>query len=242
MVRTDVLGIGFDDKSADESVSQACEIIRENKKAYIVTPNPEIVWICRQNEDLRHAINGAYLVLPDGIGIILGARILGVPLRCGRVPGIEFATSLFDEMAKSGRSVFLLGSKPGIAEEAGEKLAVKHPGLIIAGSADGYFTDDESIIARINAGNPDVLLVCLGSPKQEMWMAQNIGRLNTHICAGLGGSLDVFAGKVSRAPVFFQKLGLEWFYRLICEPRRIKRMIKLPLFILAVIWKRIKKG
>jgi N-acetylglucosaminyldiphosphoundecaprenol N-acetyl-beta-D-mannosaminyltransferase len=145
-------------------------------------------------------------------------------------------------MAKSGGIVFLLGSKPGIAEEAGIKLATKHPGLIIAGSADGYFTDDESIIARINITNPDVVLVCLGSPKQELWMARNIGRLNTHICAGLGGSLDVFAGRVNRAPVFFRKLGLEWFYRLICEPRRIKRMIKLPLFILAVIWKRIKKG
>jgi len=111
--------------------------------------------------------------------------------------------------------------------------------LVIAGVADGYFTDDGPVIETINAAAPDLLLVCLGAPKQELWMAENIGRLNTRLCAGLGGSLDVFAGKVKRAPTIFQKLGLEWFYRLICQPSRIKRMIKLPLFVLAAVLKRI---
>ena len=240
MVRTDVLGIGFDDNTMQEAVSRAFNIIRSDKKEYIVTPNPEIVWICRRNEKLRDAVSGAGLVLADGIGIILGARILGTPLRCGRVPGIEFAAALFEKMAELHMSVFLLGSKPGVAEEAGENLAKKHPGLVIAGFADGYFSDDKQIIAQINKVQPDLLLVCLGAPKQELWMAQNIGQLSTNLCAGLGGSLDVFAGKVKRAPAFFQKLGLEWFYRLICEPRRIKRMIKLPLFVIAVAWKRIR--
>lgn len=239
MIRTDVLGVRFDDRTVDEAVSQACEIIRGDKKAYIVTPNPEIVLICRHHRELHAAINGADLVLPDGIGIILGARILGTPLSCGRVPGIEFAAALFDKMAEFNGSVFLLGSKPGVAEEAGEILKEKYPGLIIVGTRDGYFTDDEQVIAQINGVNPDLLLVCLGAPKQELWMARHIGRLNTRLCAGLGGSLDVFAGKVKRAPIFFQRFGLEWFYRLICEPRRIKRMIKLPLFVLVVIGKRI---
>jgi len=242
MVRIDVLGVGFDVKTADEAVSYACEIMRGGEKAYIVTPNPEIVWICRQNEELRAAINGAGLVLPDGIGIILGARILGTPLRCGRVPGIDFTAALLNKMAQSGLSVFLLGSKPGVAEEAGAKLAGKHPGLVIAGAADGYFTDDEPVIGRINEAHPDLLLVCMGAPKQELWMAKNIDRLGIRLCIGLGGALDVFAGKVKRAPVIFLKLGLEWFYRLICQPSRIKRMIKLPLFILAVIWKRVRKS
>ena len=240
MVRIDVLGVGFDDKTIDEAVSDACEIIDDDKKAYIVTPNPEIVWICRRNKALHDAINSAWLVLPDGIGVVMGSRILGTPLRCGRVPGIDFATALFDKMAQHGWSVFLLGSKPGVAEDAGAKLAKMHPGLVIAGVADGYFTDDEPVIAQINAASPDLLLVCLGAPKQELWMASNISRLNARLCAGLGGALDVFAGNVKRAPVFFRRLGLEWFYRLVREPRRIKRMIKLPLFIFAVILKRIR--
>ena len=240
MVRTDVLGVGFDDKTIDEAVLHAYEIINSNEKTYIVTPNPEIVWICRQDKALLAAVNTAGLVLPDGIGVIMGARILRTPLRCGRIPGIDFIAALFDKLAQGGGSVFLLGSKPGVAEEAGKKLVKKHPGLLIAGTADGYFSDDASVIDQINAAKPDLLLVCLGAPKQELWMAENIGRLDTHLCAGLGGALDVFAGKVKRAPVFFQKLGLEWFYRLVCEPRRIKRMIKLPLFIIAVIYAKYK--
>jgi len=239
-MRTEVLGVGFDDKTLDEVVSRALEIMRGDEKTYVVTPNPEIVWICRRNETLRATINAAGLVLPDGIGIIIAARILGRPLRCGRVPGIDFITALFAEMAISGKSVFLLGSKPGVAEEAGIRLAGSYPGLVISGTADGYFDNDEPVVELINAADPDLLLVCLGSPKQELWMAGNIDRLNTRLFAGLGGSLDVFAGRVNRAPVFFQRFGLEWFYRLICEPRRIKRMIKLPVFILAVIWARIR--
>ena len=238
-MRIDVLGVGFDDIAITQADSRAFEILRSGEKAYIVTPNPEIVWIARRDEALRGAINSAGLVLPDGIGIILGSRILGTPLRGGRVPGIDFAASLLEKMAQSGKSVFLLGAKTGIAELAGQRLEGKYPGLIIAGAADGYFTDDEAVINEINKAQPDVLFVCLGSPKQEQWMAGNIERLNVKLCAGLGGSLDVFAGKVMRAPVFMQKLGLEWLYRLVCEPRRIKRMIKLPLFVLAVAWQRI---
>ena len=238
-MRTDVLGVGFDSVSVGQAVAYACDIMRGDKKSYIVTPNPEIVWVCRRDETFRNAINGAALVLADGIGIIIGARILGTPLTHGRVTGIDFATALFDKMAEFGGSLFLLGSKPGVAEEAGRKLAEKHPGLVIAGTADGYFSDDEPVIGQINTAAPDLLLVCLGARKQELWMAGNTGRLNTSLCAGLGGSLDVFAGNVKRAPVFFQKFGLEWLYRLAHQPRRIIRMLKLPLFLLAVIINRI---
>ena len=238
-MRVDVLGVGFDDITADQAVSRACEKMRTGDKAYIVTPNPEIIWMCRRNEVLRGAVNNAGLVLPDGIGVILGSRILGTPLRGGRVPGIDFAARLFEIMSGSGGSVFLLGSSPGVAEEAGKILSEKYPGLIVTGTADGYFTDDGAVIDRINNANPDLLLVCLGSPKQELWMAENIERLNVRLCAGLGGSLDIFAGRVKRAPAFFRKLGLEWFYRLVSQPKRITRMIKLPLFVFAVIWRRL---
>ena len=244
--RIDVLSVGFDDIKTDQAVSRAWGIIEsynDNKRctnAYIVTPNPEIVWMARRNDTLKTAINKAGIVLPDGIGIVLGARILGTPLRGGRVPGIDFITVLFEKMAVSGGTVFLLGAKHGVAEEAGKRLAERYPGLIIAGVMNGYFTDSEPVIKMINAANPDLLLVCLGAPKQELWMAENIDRLNVGLCAGLGGALDVFAGNTKRAPVIFRKLGLEWLYRIIREPRRIKRSIKLPLFALAVLWKRLR--
>ena len=238
-MRIDVLGVGFDNITAGEAVSRAREIINSGEKAYVVTPNPEIVWMAKSNEQLRGAIDGAGLVLADGIGIIIGARILGTPL-AAKIPGIDFASALFTEMAKSGGSVYLLGAATGIAEDAGRNLARSHPGLVIAGTSDGYFEDDEPVIEKINAARPDVLLVCLGAPKQELWMAENVKRLDVRLLAGLGGSLDVFAGAVRRAPVFWRKLQLEWFYRLLCEPRRIKRMIKLPMFLLATVSARVK--
>ena len=239
-MRTDVLGVGFDDISAGQAALHSIGLIDAGEKTYIVTPNPEIVWQCRHDGNLRDAVNEAGLVLPDGIGIIMAARILGTPISAGRAPGIDFATSLFQKMAETGRSVFLFGAKPGVAEDAGLRLAGEYPGLVIAGASDGYITDDTLLIGQINAVKPDLLLVCLGSPKQELWMAQNLSRLNVRLCAGLGGSLDIFAGRAKRAPAFFLKFGLEWFYRLICEPRRIKRMIKLPLFLFAVILRRVR--
>ena len=239
--RLDVLGVGFDDLNIEQAVSVACDLMHMREKTYIATPNPEIVWMCRKNEGLRAAVNGAGLVLPDGIGIILGARILKTPLRGGRVPGIDFTAALLRKMAEFGGSVFLLGAKPAIAEEAGEKLADEHPGLKIAGVADGYFEQDGPVIEMINRSAPDLLLVCLGAPKQELWMSANRQKLDVPICIGLGGSLDVFAGKAKRAPAVFRKVGLEWFYRLVCQPSRIKRMVKLPLFIFAVLLRRLRQ-
>jgi len=241
-VKIDILGVEFDSLSVLQAVEHALEIIRGEKNSYIVTANPEIIWMARRDTALRSAVGGAELVIPDGIGVILAARILGTPLPGGRVPGIDLVTALLEKMAETGGRVFLLGAKPGVAKEAAQMLARKNEGLIISGTADGYFSDDEPVIDQVNMAKPDLLLVCLGAPKQELWMARNIGRLCVPLCIGLGGSLDVFAGRVKRAPVFFQKLGLEWFYRLLREPYRIKRMIKLPLFVLAVIWKRISNS
>ena len=235
----DILGVKFDNIAIEQAIRYARDTIESDNKAYVVTPNPEIVWMARRDEALRRAINSAGLVLPDGIGIILGSRILGTPLHSGRVPGIDFAEALFENIAQVDRSVYLLGAKPGVAEEAGRKLTEKYPGLKIAGAADGYFTNNTAVIEEINSAQPDILLVCLGSPKQELWMTENIGRLNVKLCAGLGGSLDVFAGKTKRAPVFFRKFGLEWLYRLLREPYRIMRMIKLPFFVIALMWERI---
>ncbi len=139
-----------------------------------------------------------------------------------------------DKLAEEGKSLYLLGAKPGVAEQAGAKLAAAHPGLRIAGTHDGYFKEDGPVVAAIRQSGADVVFVCLGAPKQEKWMAKNGTATGARLLCGLGGSLDVFAGVVERAPKFWTDHGLEWFYRLCKEPRRIGRMMKLPLFLVHV--------
>ena len=233
-MRIGILDVGFDNVTMDEAVQAGRNFLTEAGGHYIVTPNPEIVYLCRTNSELAHAVNHADLVLPDGIGVIYASRILKRPLK-EKVAGIDFAVRLTGMLAQEKRRLFLLGAKPGIAERAAEKLRIAHPGLLIAGTADGYFKQDMPVIELINQSGADVVFVCLGAPKQELWMQRYRDSLNARLLVGLGGSLDVFAGEVSRAPEPFIRLGLEWFYRLVKEPKRIRRMAKLPLFLLAVI-------
>ena len=207
---------------------------------YVVTPNPEIVEVCRENPAARAAVNGADLVLPDGIGVIKGAAILGTPLK-EKTPGIEFAAGIMERMAKSGASLYLLGAKPGVAEQAGKRLQERYPGLVIAGAHDGYFKEDGPVTEVIRESGADCVFVCLGAPKQELWMQKNGPATGAHLLCGLGGSLDVFAGVVERAPKFWSDHGLEWFYRLCKEPKRIGRMMKLPLFLVHVKQEKKKK-
>ena len=238
-MRIDVMGVGFDSLTIDEAVGRAKALMAEHRAAYVVTPNPEIVMACRKNPDAMQAVQNADLVLPDGVGVVYGARILGTPLKT-KLPGIDFIQALMEDMAQEGKRVFLLGAKPGVAETAAERLRARYPGLQFVGTQDGYFKDDAPVIEAVNAAQPDLLLVCLGAPKQELWMQRNRSRLHVGLMAGLGGSLDVFAGNVKRAPKAFQKLGLEWLYRLMKEPRRIGRMMKLPKFLFACIGKRLR--
>lgn len=238
-MRTDILGVGFDNITMDEAVTRSMEMMTLGEKGYVVTPNPEIVWMCRDDDKLKAAIHDASLVLADGVGIYYGAKILKRPLKT-RLPGIDFAGQLFGAMAEKSMSLYLLGAKPGVAELAAKNLESKYPGLRIVGIGDGYFKEDEPVIAKINDAVPDLLLVCLGAPKQEYWMRDNMDKLNVKLMAGLGGSLDVFAGTVERAPEAWQKLGLEWLHRLIKQPSRIGRMMKLPMFLFAVIGQRLR--
>lgn len=240
MSKINVLDVEFDNCTMDEAVTAALNAIDARSGSYVVTPNPEIVMMARTDSALAQAIDHAEMVLPDGVGVIYGAKILGTPLQ-EKLPGIDFAQNLMIQLAQRNGSVFLFGAKPGVAELAGEKLAQKYEGLVIAGTCDGYFQDDAPIIEQINSVHPDLLLVCLGAPKQELWMEQHSGELNVGLMAGLGGSLDVFAGVTQRAPEIWQKLGLEWMYRLLKEPKRIVRTMKLPQFVLCVMKKRVTK-
>lgn len=234
------MGVGFDDLTRDGAVALCKNLIEEHRSAYMVTPNPEIVMASWDDPALREAISNANLVIPDGIGVIKAAKILGTPLK-ERLPGIEIGEAILQYAAQSGKKVFLLGAKPGVADLAADRMREMFPGIDICGVNDGYFKDDAAVIEKINAAKPDFLMVCLGFPKQEMWMAQNASKLDVGLMAGLGGSLDVFAGTVLRAPEKWQRMNAEWLYRCIKEPWRFKRIARLPLFILKAIAKRIRK-
>jgi len=221
-----------------EATAKALSLMNSKNAAYVVTPNPEIVMLCREDKSLLSAVNSAAMVLADGIGVIKGAQILGTPLK-EKIPGIEFAEELFGLMAKRRMSIFLLGSKSGVADEAARHLKDRFKGLQIVGTNDGYFSDDDTIIEKINEVSPDLLLVCLGAPKQELWMQKNSPTLDVGLMAGLGGSMDVFACVAERAPEQWRKLNLEWLYRLKEDPSRAGRMMNLPKFGFAVIGRRL---
>jgi N-acetylglucosaminyldiphosphoundecaprenol N-acetyl-beta-D-mannosaminyltransferase len=240
-VRVGVKGVGFDAVTPEQAMEKALALSAEDGCKYVVTPNPEIVWLARKQPELRDALNGSDLVIPDGIGIIYASRILGEPLPSS-VPGIELAAGLLLHMAEQGEPVYLLGAKPGVAERAAENLKAQYPGLNIVGTGDGYFQEDGPVISRINACKPRLMLVCLGFPRQELWMAKHRHELDVGLMVGLGGSLDVFAGDVKRAPDAWCRLNLEWFYRLLHQPSRLGRMMKLPVFLLSVVWERLRHG
>ena len=240
-MKIDVMGVRFDNVTMDEALQKAKEILAGETAQYVVTPNAEIVYEAMKSEDFRMLLNDAALVLPDGAGVVLGSGILKTPLK-EKVAGVDFADRLLGHLAETGGSVYLLGSKPGIAELAAEKMLAKHPGLTVAGMADGYFKEEAPVIEKINEVGPDVLFVCLGAPKQEKFMAAHAGELNVRLMAGLGGSLDSFAGTVKRAPKWMIDLSLEWLYRLLKEPKRFGRMLRLPKFLWAVVRRRIGGG
>ena len=239
-MRIDVLGVGFDNLTMAEAVEKAWALLGQPGAHYVVTPNPEIVEVCREDAEARAAVNGADLVLPDGVGVIKGAAMLGTPLK-EKTPGIEFAGHLMAKMAEEGKSLYLLGAKPGVAELAAKRLQAQYPGLRMAGTHDGYFQEDGPVVEEIRRSGADCVFVCLGAPKQEKWMAAHGAATGASLLCGLGGSLDVFAGVVARAPRFWSDHGLEWFYRLCKEPRRIGRMMKLPLFLVHVRQERGRK-
>ena len=233
--RINVRGVNFNNTTLGGTVDALLAGVREKKQTALYTPNSEIVQACIEDPALYDVINSAELVIPDGIGVVKAAKILGTPFGAGKIAGCEVGEALIRRLAETGFTVFLLGGKPGVAEQAAEKLSAKYPGIRFAGFHDGYFKkegeENDAVIAQINESGADVLYVCLGAPAQEKWIYQNRAKLTSaNAMLGLGGSLDVYAGNVKRAPKIFIKLGLEWFYRLLCEPWRFKRMLKLPKF------------
>lgn len=231
-----ILGAKVQKLTMDEAKDIAMSFFESEGKKIIYTPNSEIILYASRNEEFMEKLNSADLMIADGIGVVYGAKILRNKLP-ERVAGFDLLKTIIPVMAKEGYSVYLLGAKPGVAEKAAENLKNDYPGLVVAGTHDGYFTDDSEVIADINEKKPDLLLVCLGFPKQENWIYENRDKLEVKAMIGAGGCLDVFSGTVERAPEFYCKHGLEWFYRLKKEPWRFMRMTALPVFALKVLFK-----
>lgn len=237
--KVNILGVKVDKVNIEQASDIIMNYISEDGDTKTVyTPNSEIIMHGYRNEEIRDILNDASLLTADGIGVVYASKILKNPIdeRCA---GYDVACRLLEKMSNAGKSVYFFGSKPGVAETAAYNLQKKYPGLMVSGCADGYFDSDKEkqIIDDINIKAPDVLFVCLGAPKQEIWIHNHKKELNCKVCMGLGGSLDVFAGNVERAPEFFQKHGIEWLYRLIKEPKRFFRMLDLPKFGITVLLK-----
>lgn len=229
MERYDILGVMVNSATMEEAVAEVSTYIDSDKPHMVVTPNAEILYMCYEDAELKKMINTASFTAADGIGVVKAAKTFGTPVKA-KVPGCELGFNLLFEAAKKGAGLFLFGSKPGVAELCAKNLQEKVPGLIISGTRDGYFKpeDNDDIIKQINDSGAKILWVCLGAPKQEKWMYENRDKLNVGVMLGLGGSMDVYAGTVNRAPKIFIKLGCEWLYRLIKEPWRFGRMMKIP--------------
>lgn len=228
MQRVKLLGFGIDNLDFNGAIDYAL-----NRKGQVVTINPEMINWASNHPDFAKIIENAELVIPDGIGVQIGLKLKGYNIK--RIAGVEFAYQLLGKV----KSVALIGAKPEIIAKTVERLKKDFPNLDIVYFHDGYFKNDEEITAQVVNKKPELLLAALGSPKQEEFIYKLKTQLPDTIMVGVGGSFDVWSGEVRRAPVIFQKLGLEWLYRTIKEPKRFKRIFPtLPLFVLKVLWSR----
>ena len=229
-----ILGVRVDKVTKSQALEEFRRLLDGDRCELIVTPNAEIVEKASKTPQLKRIINEeAALVTPDGVGLIYASKLKGDPIE-EKVAGIDFARSAIELCAQLGRSVYLLGSKPGVAEAAAANLEKEIPGLKIAGFRDGFFKDEEeaAIVEEINESGADFLCVALGSPKQEYFVIRHRDSLKVKAAAGLGGSLDIWSGQLNRAPAFYIDHGLEWLYRMIQEPKRLKRLPALPVFLI----------
>ena len=237
--KIEILGVGIDVLTMDQAVSTVRRWLTEPEKRMIFTVNPEIIMLAKDDPDFSRTLNQADMVTADGIGVVMAAKKLGTPLP-ERVAGYDLQLRLF---AEAEASYYFWGAAEGVAAEAAQKIMAKYPKAKVVGTHNGYFKEIEEIAEEINRCAPDILLVGLGAKKQEELIARCKERLNAKVFIGVGGSFDGFSGRVKRAPQFFIRLHLEWFYRLLKQPSRWRRMLKLPQFLREVQkYKKNKSG
>ena len=214
------------------------EAVNYTQKGQVVTINPEMIDYASKHSEFANILREAELVIPDGVGVQLGLKILGHNVR--RIAGIEFAKKMLEKSAQEGKTVALIGAKPHVVEKAVENLKREIPAINIVYFHDGYFKDDNEILNQIQTCRPYLILTALGSPRQEEFNYKAKKLLPESLFIGVGGSFDVWAGEVERAPEIYQKLWLEWLYRTVKEPKRFKRIFPtLPMFVLKVLKEKI---
>lgn len=230
-----VLGVTVHRVSWDEALARLRRFIEERGAHHVVTVNPEFLVQARGDAAFHRVLEQADLALADGIGVLWAARLLGRPLPC-RIPGVDLIERLAEMAAARGYRIFFLGAAPGVGAAAARVLAERHPGLTMAGVVAGSpAPEEEEALARaVSAARADVLLVAFGAPQQDLWIHRNRERLNVPVCIGVGGSFDYIGGRVRRAPRWMRRAGLEWLFRLVLQPWRWKRQLRLPLFVLLV--------
>lgn len=231
----EIFGVKFANLRREEVISRIKGNIENKKKQFVVTANPEIVMHAKNNPDYLETVSKADMVIADGIGVIIGSKILDTPLP-ERVAGFDLMTELLRIGNEKKWRVFFLGAKEEVLNLAVKNVQAQYPQLVVAGSHHGYFKDaDTSVAEEVRAAEADMIFVALGFPRQEKWIEQYMLQFEKGLFMGVGGSFDVLAGVVQRAPVFWQKLNLEWLYRLLKQPSRWRRMLVLPLFIVEVV-------
>lgn len=234
MTHVTLNGVRIHCLTMDAAVSAGLSLLEEPGVHQCFTPNPKLLTMAARDADLRAVLSSAQLSLADGVGVVLAARMTGQG-KMPRCPGADYALSLAKAAGERKKRIFLLGGAPGVAEAAGKCLLDQCPGLILAGTLDGYSTDLSQAAGRIRASAPDLVFVCLGCPNQEKWIARYGEETGARLLLGLGGTLDVLAGRVRRAPAAWQRLGLEWLWRGLCQPRRLLEWWRLPLFFYQVL-------
>ena len=229
--RHTILQVPFNGLTPESTLDTLMFFLRSNRNHLVVTPNPEAVMLAQRNETFLNVLKEADLVLPDGIGILLAAKWLKIPIPA-RVPGCDITLSLLK--AAKNHSCYLLGAAPGVADNA--MLNLQHQGINVLGARDGYFDEktEKIVLEEIHSLKPDILLVGMGMPQQEEWTMSHLHTLPCKVTLCVGGTIDVLAGNVRRAPKILRRLGLEWLYRLAREPKRARRMLELPRFVVAV--------
>lgn len=244
MEKVNILGIPVDKLTEKEVLEKINDFINERRFHLIVTINSENATKALENKKFLDVIKNSDLVIPDGIGIIVASKILGNKLP-ERIPGIDLSYKILEISNQKGYKIVLIGGKEGVAENAKKSLKKIFPDLNIVLTYNGYFGKDEEnkIVKEIQKLEPDILLVGMGSEKQEIWIWDNKEKFkNISICIGVGGTLDIWAGKKKRAPKFIQKIGLEWLYRMAIEPKRIVRIFKIFIFLYKLFIERWKKS
>lgn len=232
------LGVHVSPLTYEGIVTEIKARMNRGDKSTIIAVNPEKVMAAQKNPEVKELINNSTFQIADGVGILLASKLKKGTIK-SRVTGVDMMARLLKFAAEDRHSIYLYGAKREVVERAAENIKRDNPGIVIAGTTDGYEQDENALIERVNDSGAKIIFVALGSPKQELWIRRNINQLtNVLVFQGVGGSFDVFSGTVKRAPAFFRKTGTEWLYRLISDPKRFKRQLNLPRFLLKLLFNR----